>query len=196
MAFRIQLRNDSLANWSEVNPILLQGEPAYENNTNRLKIGNGASGYAQLPYFYGNVEGVNGLTGPVSIIGGTGIVISTGQSIRISSDRPYKIYTTNLNASNQNDPTSIDLQSDFEASIEWSRGTTGVYLASLTGPTGESGDFGPTFNRVMITPTSSATGAHLTGQYLSPDSIAITQVDQSGNALDGLNNAFVEIRVY
>jgi hypothetical protein len=196
MAFRIQLRNDSLANWSEVNPILLQGEPAYENDTNRLKIGNGASGYVQLPYFYGNIESVNGLTGPVSIIGGTGIVISTGQSITISSNRPYKIYTVNLNASNQNDPTPIDLQSDFEASIEWSRGSTGVYVASLTGPTGEAGDFGPTYNRVMITPTSSATGAYLTGQYLTPESISITQVDQSGNALDGLNNAFVEIRVY
>jgi len=196
MAFRIQLRNDTLANWSSTNPILLQGEPAFENDTNRLKIGNGSSVYTALPYFYGNIESVNGLSGLVEIIGGTGISVTTDGNIEVFSNRPYKIYTVNLNSTGSNSPTAILLESDFTASVNWTRGGTGSYIATLSGATGSAGDFGHSYNKVFINPISSATGAHLTGQYLSPSEIAITQVDLTGNILDGLTNAFVDIKVY
>jgi hypothetical protein len=199
MAFRIQLRNDTYANWTEVNPILLQGEPAYENNTNRLKIGNGASGYAQLPYFYGNIEYVNGLTGSIGITGGTGINVTTGASgatITITSDRPYKLYTCNLNAAGTNNPTEIVLESDFTADLVWTRGTTGVYVAGFTGATGVVGDFGHNASKVMITSVSSTINSHIYPLYIDADSIQITQTGVTGAYLDGLSNCFVEIKVY
>lgn len=50
MAFSIQLRRDTSANWGSVNPILLNGEPGFETDTNKLKIGNGTSAWNVLPY--------------------------------------------------------------------------------------------------------------------------------------------------
>lgn len=37
--------------WIEVNPILADGEPGYEYDTNKLKVGNGVSKWTELPYF-------------------------------------------------------------------------------------------------------------------------------------------------
>lgn len=49
----IQLRRDTAANWTAVNPVLRAGEAGYESDTRRLKIGDGASSWAQLPYVSG-----------------------------------------------------------------------------------------------------------------------------------------------
>lgn len=46
----IQLRRDTAANWTAVNPILRAGEAGYETNTGRMKIGDGTSHWAALPY--------------------------------------------------------------------------------------------------------------------------------------------------
>jgi len=48
---QIQLRRDSFANWTAQNPVLAQGEPAYEADTGKLKFGDGVSSYNLLPYF-------------------------------------------------------------------------------------------------------------------------------------------------
>jgi len=54
---RIQVRRDTGVNWTSVNPILDDGEPGLETDTNRTKIGNGVSTWSQLGYqnvpFYG-----------------------------------------------------------------------------------------------------------------------------------------------
>jgi hypothetical protein len=60
MANRIQIRRDTAANWTSVNPILTQGELGYEINTGRLKVGNGTAAWTALPYFslsYNDVTG-------------------------------------------------------------------------------------------------------------------------------------------
>jgi microcystin-dependent protein len=51
VAFSIQLRKDTSANWGIVNPILLRGEPGFETDTGRLKIGDGTTAWNVLPYF-------------------------------------------------------------------------------------------------------------------------------------------------
>ncbi|NBR61017.1 MAG: hypothetical protein EBT86_05085 [Actinobacteria bacterium] len=52
MANKILLRRDYSLNWADpnTNPILEQGEPGFEINSNRLKIGNGTSRWNDLPY--------------------------------------------------------------------------------------------------------------------------------------------------
>lgn len=50
MADRIQLRRDLAAVWTMANPILGQGEPGVEIDTNRVKIGNGILEWNNLPY--------------------------------------------------------------------------------------------------------------------------------------------------
>lgn len=48
---QIQLRRDTAANWSANNPVLAQGEPALEIDTNRIKFGDGTTPYNSLAYF-------------------------------------------------------------------------------------------------------------------------------------------------
>ena len=63
MAFRIQMRRDTSANWEINNPVLLLAEMGYETDTNQAKFGNGIDPWNDLAYF---APGGNaGPTGPV-----------------------------------------------------------------------------------------------------------------------------------
>lgn len=55
MSVEIQLRRDTAANWTSVNPILGQGEPGLETDTGKLKFGDGSSSWASLAYFVGTI---------------------------------------------------------------------------------------------------------------------------------------------
>jgi hypothetical protein len=50
MAQRIQLRNDSTANWAAVNPVLAQGEVGVDVTLGRLKIGDGTTAWNTLDF--------------------------------------------------------------------------------------------------------------------------------------------------
>jgi len=47
---KIQLRNDTAANWKAANPVLLKGEVGIEIDTRKMKIGDGISTYTALKY--------------------------------------------------------------------------------------------------------------------------------------------------
>jgi len=47
---KIQLRNDTAANWKAANPVLLKGEIGIEIDTRKLKIGDGISAWTGLKY--------------------------------------------------------------------------------------------------------------------------------------------------
>lgn len=51
MSVQLQLRRDTAANWTATNPILAQGEPGYETDTNKIKYGDGATAWNSLAYF-------------------------------------------------------------------------------------------------------------------------------------------------
>ena len=40
---RIQLRNDTAANWAAANPVLLKGEIGIELDTRKIKVGDGTT---------------------------------------------------------------------------------------------------------------------------------------------------------
>ena len=79
---RIQLRRDTADRWNAVNPVLAEGEIGYETTgTNRIKIGNGVTGWNSIPYFNIGPTGRNGptgSTGPIAPTGPTGNTGSTG----------------------------------------------------------------------------------------------------------------------
>ena len=79
----IQLKRGLTLTWFNTNPVLKQGEPGLETDSNKVKIGNGVLHWRDLPYFgyysFGDLVGV----GPVQITGGTGCVLGTGASITI-----------------------------------------------------------------------------------------------------------------
>ena len=49
---KIVIRNDTEANWTSANPVLLEGEVGITMDTNpkKFKIGNGTSAWSELPY--------------------------------------------------------------------------------------------------------------------------------------------------
>lgn len=56
MSIQIQLRKDTSSNWSTVNPVLAQGEPALEIDTLKEKIGDGITAWNDLAYRGGSLD--------------------------------------------------------------------------------------------------------------------------------------------
>ena len=54
MANKIQIRRDTAANWTRINPVLSDGEPGLEIDTNKVKYGNGSSTWTALSYGIGD----------------------------------------------------------------------------------------------------------------------------------------------
>ena len=81
---KIQLRRDTAANWSTNNPTPSAGEPCFETDTGKLKIGDGITAYNSLPY--------QGGTGDVKSTGNntfTGTNIFKGKSLNVGDDNGY-----------------------------------------------------------------------------------------------------------
>ena len=71
---RIQLRRGKAAFWTDENPVLHPGEPGYEMDTEKLKIGDGVTHWTELDYLTEG-EGANGVgpPGPMGPKGDTGL---------------------------------------------------------------------------------------------------------------------------
>ena len=52
MATKIQIRRGTAASWTSTNPTLSSGELGLETDTNKVKIGDGATAWNSLSYFY------------------------------------------------------------------------------------------------------------------------------------------------
>lgn len=61
MANKIQLRRDTSANWTRVNPVLDDGEPGLEIDTNKVKYGDGNTVWNSLDYALGGLTDVDGV---------------------------------------------------------------------------------------------------------------------------------------
>ncbi len=63
MAIQLKWRRDTAANWTSNNPILAQGEPGFETDTQDYKIGDGVTAWSSLSYrtLSGVVDTVAGL---------------------------------------------------------------------------------------------------------------------------------------
>ena len=70
---KFQLRRSISSNWTSTNPILQAGEPGFETDTYKLKIGDGITRWNLLPYISGSGQG---LTGPQGPTGPTGPITS------------------------------------------------------------------------------------------------------------------------
>ena len=62
MASRIQYRRDTASNWTSENPVLASGEPGYETDTGKEKIGDGSTAWTSLAYAGGGSSTLLGLT--------------------------------------------------------------------------------------------------------------------------------------
>lgn len=82
---QIKLRRDTSAAFASSNPILGNGEPAYETDTKKLKIGDGTTAYTQLEYFSagGGSSTDISATLPLKIVDGVISLEVDGQTIQI-----------------------------------------------------------------------------------------------------------------
>jgi hypothetical protein len=80
---RIRFRRDTAANWTSVNPVLGDGEPGFERDTDQFKIGDGVTAWNDLDYITGGaaasgLDGLDGLDGNDGATGATGATGPTG----------------------------------------------------------------------------------------------------------------------
>ena len=74
---RIFLRRDTAANFASTNPVLSEGEPAFDTTNQILKVGDGVTAWNSLSQFQGP-QGVAGPTGATGAQGATGATGATG----------------------------------------------------------------------------------------------------------------------
>lgn len=70
MPIQIQYRRGTAAQWTSANPTLALGEPGYETDTGKFKVGDGSLAWNSLPYASGP-QGPQGPTGPQGAVGAT-----------------------------------------------------------------------------------------------------------------------------
>lgn len=82
---QIKLRRDTSAAFASSNPILGNGEPAYETDTKKLKIGDGTTAYTQLEYFSAGGGGSTNISAtlPLKIVDGAISLEVDGQTIQV-----------------------------------------------------------------------------------------------------------------
>lgn len=171
MANRIQLRRDTAANWTRVNPVLEDGEPGLEIETNRVKYGDGNTTWTNLSYSGGGSasfdystvqEGSSGPSNITSITGGddTGVSLTSENwaqlmwvpetanvTIEDIGDGPATYTWAYVDDEGFHVEASVD-----EVKREWRFTTDGNLELPLGGKIGEVPS--PTFvgNAVVITP--------------------------------------------
>lgn len=54
----IKFKRGTSVEWSALNPLLAEGEPGYETDSHRTKVGDGVTRWNQLPYSTGATSGL------------------------------------------------------------------------------------------------------------------------------------------
>ena len=99
MGVRIQLRNDLAINWTTKNPVLAQGEVGIENDTMKMKIGDGVTHWNLLNYYQ-----FGSSTGYVQ----SGGYVGTAQDLKEEIDDISNVETDlQIHVSNTNNPHQV-----------------------------------------------------------------------------------------
>ena len=116
---KIKFRRSPAATWASKNPTPAAGEPCYETDTGKFKIGDGSTAYNSLPY----------------INSGSTITVDTALSTTSTNPVQNKVITTALNAKlASNSANYIKSLSISEKTITFTRGdnTTGTLTTQDT----------------------------------------------------------------
>ena len=63
MAVQLQIRRDTISNWTSANPVLANGELGYVSDTDKLKVGDGTTAFNTLVYSNIGPQGIQGIQG-------------------------------------------------------------------------------------------------------------------------------------
>jgi hypothetical protein len=90
----IQFKRGLASKWVQKNPVLETGEPGYEEDTGKFKLGDGIRTWTQLPYAGGQIEGLlatveelNRLHGaiPGTAVAGKVLVVDNSKNINFDN---------------------------------------------------------------------------------------------------------------
>ena len=159
---KFQLRRATSSNWTSTNPVLKGGEPGFEIDTNKLKIGDGITAWQTLPY----ISGTGGTIGPTGPQGATGLSGTgdgsagptgpqgvTGSDGSTGATGPQGTTGTN-GATGATGPQGIQGVTGSNG-VTGPQGTTGTNGATgATGPQGVTGTNGATGSVSTLTPNT------------------------------------------
>lgn len=151
MAIQIQYRRGLASQWSSVNPVLAVGEPGWETDTGKFKVGNGFDNWNTLPYSSGPI-GPTGPTGPQGVAGFS--VLSGGappnSSLGVNGDFYIDVVANTIYG-----PKTGGLWGSA-VSLVGPQGPQGIQgIQGIQGDTGDVGPQGP----IGLTGATGATGA-------------------------------------
>lgn len=103
MADLIQVRRDTAANWTSVNPTLAQGEIGFESDTRQLKIGNGTSAWNNLAYAvaYTNIRFDQVGIGTAAVSGWDLVIADSLVQRRVTVTASSGTFTLDVQAANE-----------------------------------------------------------------------------------------------
>lgn len=96
MPLKIQLRHDTAANWTSVNPVLMAGEAGIDTTANKIKLGDGVTAWNSLAYALTGPTGAQGPIGPPGLtLSGPALTIAAGVPLimRMSGMDAYTGYS-------------------------------------------------------------------------------------------------------
>ena len=121
MPSRIQLRRDTSANWTSINPVLAEGEPGVDTTVELLKFGDGITPWNSLPYSgldplavgniipaLGNVYTLGNVTNPWASLYVSGNTIYLG-NIQLGSNATQLLINGNAVATDGGNVTFDDI---------------------------------------------------------------------------------------
>jgi len=178
VAVIIQLRRGTASEWTAANPVLAQGEMGVETDTLKVKIGNGSSNWASLPYFTQGAAGqsayqiavANGFVGTqaewlASLEGATGPA-GPANTLSIGSVTSGATAAVSITGASPTQTLNFVLPKGDKGDT----GNTGP-----AGPTGATGPAGPTGATGPAGPANTLTvGSVFTGAEGSSATVDIT----------------------
>lgn len=109
---KILLRNDTSANWTSKNPLLLKGEFGFETDTRKFKVGNGVDNWQNLKYASsGSEEGSKKAVDNITFDEKTGLFTITytdGTSNTIDTKLEKVVVNFTYDQANQNLVLTLD----------------------------------------------------------------------------------------
>ena len=142
---KFELRRDTAANWTYLNPVLIDGEPGFDTTNNQIRVGHNGLSWNQLPPISSStyIVGATGPRGPLGTAPGppgpTGIAGPTGP---YTSGGPQGPVGPAGKASAVPGPTGITGPQGDAGAGSGPAGPAGPRGAGITGSTGIEGPMG------------------------------------------------------
>ncbi|WP_458068624.1 LamG-like jellyroll fold domain-containing protein [Rhodanobacter sp. BL-MT-08] len=86
LPYRFRFRRGTAAEWTASNEVLLADEGGHERDTNKLKIGDGATPWNSLPYFGGDSPGGAGIAYAIGAGTGDAITVDFSPALTVLTD--------------------------------------------------------------------------------------------------------------